>query len=223
MAWPQRLSCARLVGDPRMRWSEHDQLKLEEYMDDISTKSLDSVLLIRSVSKITLHKRISELWKRGNVQALSADAQESLWHYARNYPTLRIEEYPPCSPDLNPLDFTIWPRMTSKMLDMPRARTNVEMRANVLTAAAELRREPNILTSVCDNFKKRVYACHEESGDHSEHTLVRVKKNPPPMDFDPLPPPHYHLQEPHRHRHRHLRHRHLRHVTRDQSQSLSLQ
>ena len=65
--------------------------------------------------------------------------KESLLHCERRYPTERIQEYPPCSPDLNPLDFSIWPRVTSKMLDMPPARTNVQMRANVL-AAADLRR-----------------------------------------------------------------------------------
>ena len=43
----------------------------------------------------------------------------------------------------DPLDFAIWPRMMSKMLEIPRDRTNVQMRANVLTAAAEMRRDPN--------------------------------------------------------------------------------
>ena len=37
----------------------------------------------------------------------------------------------------DPFDFAIWPRMMSKMLEMPRARTNAQMRANVLTAAVD--------------------------------------------------------------------------------------
>ena len=44
MAWPpstvKKKTCPRHVTDPRMKWCEHDQLKLEKYMDDISTKSL---------------------------------------------------------------------------------------------------------------------------------------------------------------------------------------
>ena len=40
-----------------------------------------------------------------------------------------------------------------------------------------------------DNFKKRVCACCEASGDPFEPTLVKGKKTLPPMDFDPLFPP----------------------------------
>ena len=86
-------------------------------------------------------------------------ARESLRHYARNYPTGGIQEHPPCSPDLKQLDFTFWPRMTSKMLDMPRPRTNVQMRAK------------------CVDGRRRTAArakCRDACARESQETRVRL-------------------------------------------------
>ena len=64
----KRLSCPRLVRDPQMQWSEHDQLKPEEYMDDISTRSLDivknglcaRVLFVVCYHAVQAHLRVPE-------------------------------------------------------------------------------------------------------------------------------------------------------------------
>ena len=54
----------------------------------------------------------------------------------------------------------------------------MQMRANVLTAAAELRREPNFVTNVLDNAKKRVYECCEASGERRRSEDWRESSTP---------------------------------------------
>ena len=78
---------------------------------------------------------------------------------------INANQWPPSSPDLNPLDFSIWSLLESKACAKPH--NSVESLKKALTKAwAEI--SPTVLEKVVDSFKKRVQQCIGADGGHFE-------------------------------------------------------
>ena len=76
-----------------------------------------------------------------------------------------IDEWPPNSPDLNPLDYSIWSILEEKACQKPHP--NVESLKRVLKKAwKEISLET--LEKIVDNFPKRLKACVDANGGHFE-------------------------------------------------------
>ena len=76
-----------------------------------------------------------------------------------------IGEWPPNSPDLNPLDYSIWSILEEKACQKPHP--NVESLKRALKKAwKEISLET--LEKIVDNFPKRLKACVDANGGHFE-------------------------------------------------------
>ncbi len=78
---------------------------------------------------------------------------------------ITAKQWPPSSPDLNPLDFSIWSLLEAKACAKPH--TSIESLKKALTKAwTEI--SPSVLEKVVDSFKKRVQQCIDAEGGHFE-------------------------------------------------------
>lgn len=80
---------------------------------------------------------------------------------------ISAQEWPPYSPDLNPMDYSIW--------SILEARACAKRHKNVESLKQSLRREwdrltPEELRRVAENFKTRLGLCIKAKGDHFEAT-----------------------------------------------------
>ena len=76
-----------------------------------------------------------------------------------------IEQFGPNSPDLNPLDYSIWSILEEKACQKPHP--NVESLKRALKKAwKEISLET--LEKIVDNFPKRLKACVDANGGHFE-------------------------------------------------------
>ena len=83
---------------------------------------------------------------------------------------MKNDEWPPISPDLNPLDFYIWGAMLEKYRVYMLKPTNTAELKIVLEAIWNcLPQEPIKLAIL--TFKKRLQACIRADGGHFEHLL----------------------------------------------------
>lgn len=79
-----------------------------------------------------------------------------------------IMEWPPRSPDFNPLDFFVWGYLTDLVyLNKPECIRDLEMK--IYEAVDNI--TANMLENVQDNFMKRMEKCLEEDGYIVEHLL----------------------------------------------------
>ena len=93
--------------------------------------------------------------------------------HEKGYSTREIEqlldvsdgEWPPNSPDLNPLDYSIWSILEAKACAKPYKAIESLKRA-LIKAWNEITLEQ--LASIIDNFPKRLKACVEAKGGHFE-------------------------------------------------------
>ena len=74
-------------------------------------------------------------------------------------------EWPPNSPDLNPLDYSIWSILEAKACAKPH-KTIESLKRALIKAWNEITLEQ--LASIIDNFPKRLKACVEAKGGHFE-------------------------------------------------------
>jgi transposase len=95
-------------------------------------------------------------------------AQDWLQHNCPNF--IRKDEWPPNSPDLNPLDFCVWGMMLDKYeKHTPRPTKLCELKIVLQTIWNEL--PQNALQKAVLSFRKRLRACIRSDGGHFEHLL----------------------------------------------------
>ena len=75
------------------------------------------------------------------------------------------DEWPPRSPDLNPLDYSVWSILEEKACAKPH--TNVESLKRALVKAWD-EISVETLKKIVDDFPKRLKACVEADGGHFE-------------------------------------------------------
>ena len=84
--------------------------------------------------------------------------------------SIRKEEWPPNSPDLNPLDYHVWGAMLDKYQRYVPKPTNISELKTVLKAiCSDLPQSP--VDEAVLSFRKRLQACIKAAGGHFEHTL----------------------------------------------------
>ena len=80
------------------------------------------------------------------------------------------DEWPPNSPDLNPLDYYVWGAMLHKCQQfVPKPRTVAELRAMLEVIWNDLPHES--IQKAILAFRKRLQACCQSEGGHFEHLL----------------------------------------------------
>jgi hypothetical protein len=80
------------------------------------------------------------------------------------------DEWPPNSPDLNPLDYHVWGAMLEKYKAFtPKPKTKAELKVVLEQIWADLPQEP--IDKAILAFLKRLQACVAANGSHFEHQL----------------------------------------------------
>jgi len=96
----------------------------------------------------------------------------TLVYFAEHLPStaslLQPEEWPPCSPDLNPMDYAIWGEM-GRLVYNVKIRDLNHLADRIGDVWAEL--EQDVIDKAIDVFIKRVKACIEANGGHFEYLL----------------------------------------------------
>ena len=82
-----------------------------------------------------------------------------------------VDVWPSNSPDLNPLDYSVWSILEKKVCSIQHATVD-SLKRDLEKAWDEITVEN--LAAICDNFVKRLDACIEAKGDHFEHLLYHV-------------------------------------------------
>ena len=79
-------------------------------------------------------------------------------------------EWPPNSPDLNPLDYHIWGAMLEAYQKLTlKPKTIQELRITLQKIWEDLPQEP--VAKAVKNFRKRLQACVTAAGGHFEHLV----------------------------------------------------
>lgn len=98
----------------------------------------------------------------------SRQAQE--WIQQRNPEFIKKDEWPPNSPDLNPLDYHVWGAMLEKyQKHTPKPRNSAELKDVLQSIWDSLPQGP--INKAVLNFRKRLQACIAAEGSHFEHQL----------------------------------------------------
>jgi hypothetical protein len=79
--------------------------------------------------------------------------------------------WPPCSPDLNPLDFFLWKHLNTLVYAVPVDKEEARHH-RVMVACQTIRNYPGIFARMLRSMMRRVEACLESHGGHSEHLLL---------------------------------------------------
>jgi len=96
-------------------------------------------------------------------------ARETIELLSRDTPDfIGPEMWPPNSPDLNPVDYSIW-SVTEQRVYQERIQSTDELRQRLLTVWNEL--EQQIIDNADDQWRDRLAACVRKEGGHFEHTL----------------------------------------------------
>src|SRR6188472_1434090 len=83
---------------------------------------------------------------------------------------IRKDEWPPNSPDLNPLDFHVWETMLHRSQQrVPKLQNVAELREVLKTIWNDLAQ--NSIEKAILAFRERLKACIEAEGGHFEHLL----------------------------------------------------
>ena len=78
--------------------------------------------------------------------------------------------FPPNSPDLSPLDYSVWNRLQDG-IDGEKCKTLMQLRVALKTHCDILMSDTDYLKKVHENWLKRVNKCIEQEGGHFEHML----------------------------------------------------
>jgi len=96
-------------------------------------------------------------------------ARETIELLSRDTPDfIGPEMWPSISPDLNPVDYSIWSVMEQRV-HQERIQSTDELRQRLLTVWNEL--EQQIIDNAVDQWRDCLAACVPEEGGHFEHTL----------------------------------------------------
>ncbi|GBL75441.1 hypothetical protein AVEN_63959-1 [Araneus ventricosus] len=78
--------------------------------------------------------------------------------------------WPPCSPDLNPLDFFFWSHMKSLVYETS-VDSAEDLVARTIAAGDKINATPGIFARLLQSFLRRCELCNETRGRHFEHLL----------------------------------------------------
>jgi hypothetical protein len=87
------------------------------------------------------------------------------------------DTWPSCSPDLNPLDYSLWAILEQK-IGKRIWRSEEQLKRALKKAWKEIPLE--LCEKIVNNFPKRLQACIDEKGGHFEHLLKKEKISPEP-------------------------------------------
>lgn len=83
---------------------------------------------------------------------------------------IKKDEWPPNSPDLNPLDFHVWGAMLEKYrIHTPKPKNKAELKTVLQAIWDDLPQEP--IDCAILSFRRRLQACIRAQGGHFEHVL----------------------------------------------------
>jgi inhibitor of nuclear factor kappa-B kinase subunit alpha len=96
-------------------------------------------------------------------------ARETIEYLSRNAPYfIGPEMWPPNSPDLNPLDYSIWSIMEQRVYQQ-RIQNTDELRQCLVSVWNDL--EQHLIDTAIDQWRRRLAKCVREKGSHFEHKL----------------------------------------------------
>ena len=96
-------------------------------------------------------------------------ARETVEYLTRNTPDfIGPEMWPPNSPDLNPVDYSIWSIMDQRVYQN-RIENTGELRQRLVSVWNDL--EQHVIDTAVDQWRRRLAACVRENGGHFEHKL----------------------------------------------------
>jgi len=88
-------------------------------------------------------------------------------YFNRNLISLKSQnQWPPHSPDLNPLDFFLWDYLKDRV-DIPPPETTEDLKRTIQVEMRKITKET--CTAVLENFRRRVKLVTEVKGRHLEH------------------------------------------------------
>ena len=80
------------------------------------------------------------------------------------------DEWPPNSPDLNPLDYPLWGAMLEAYHKLqPKPKTILELKTALQQIWTDLPQTP--INKAVNDFRKRLNACISAGGRHFEHAI----------------------------------------------------
>ena len=83
---------------------------------------------------------------------------------------IALDEWPPNSPDFNPLDYHVWGAMLEAYHKLqPKPKTISEMKIALQQIWTDLPQTP--INKAVNDFRKRLSACISSGGGHFEHAL----------------------------------------------------
>jgi hypothetical protein len=92
------------------------------------------------------------------------------WLQANCSGFIEKDQWPPNSPDLNPLDYHVWGTMLEKYHKLqPKPKTIRELKVALQSTWGDLPQKP--INKAINNFTKRLKACVGVSGGHFEHLM----------------------------------------------------
>jgi transposase len=96
-------------------------------------------------------------------------ARETIEYLSRNAPYfIGPEIWPPNSPDLNPVDYSIWSIMEQRVYQK-RIQNTDELRQCLVSVWNDL--EQHLIDTAIDQWRRRLAKCVREKGSHFEHKL----------------------------------------------------
>ena len=96
-------------------------------------------------------------------------ARETVEYLTCNTPDfIGPEMWPPNSPDLNPVDYSIWSIMDQRVYQN-RIQNTGELRQRLVSVWNDL--EQHVIDTAVDQWRRCLAACVRENGGHFEHKL----------------------------------------------------
>ena len=84
---------------------------------------------------------------------------------AKNFPDfISWNQWPPSSPDLNPMDFSIWNILKKRVCK----KRHKDLKSLELTLKKEWKKLDELIQKCCEQFMKRIKLCVEAKGKHFE-------------------------------------------------------
>ena len=92
------------------------------------------------------------------------------WLHANCPEIIEKDQWPPNSPDLNPLDYHVWGAMLERYHKLqPKPKTIAELKAALQSIWDDMPQAP--INKAIKNFTKRLKACVQANGGHFEHLM----------------------------------------------------
>lgn len=92
------------------------------------------------------------------------------WLHANCPEIIEKDQWPPNSPDLNPLDYHVWGAMLERYHKLqPMPKTIAELKVALQSIWDDMPQEP--INKAVKDFTKRLKACVQANGGHFEHLM----------------------------------------------------